>query len=72
MTSRLTRRRFLQAGAAASAALAAPAYAARPPARADRLRIAAVGVAGQGTYNIDNVAQEEIVALVDVDQNRAA
>jgi predicted dehydrogenase len=38
----------------------------------DRLKLAVVGVAGQGNYNLTNVAHEEIVALCDVDADRAA
>jgi predicted dehydrogenase len=73
MTSRLSRRRFLQAGAAATAAaLARPLTAQQRPAPADRIRLGIVGVAGQGGYNLANVAHEEIVALCDVDLDRAA
>jgi predicted dehydrogenase len=48
-----------------------PAQEARP-APADRIRIGIVGCAGQGGYNLGNVAHEEIVALCDVDLVRAA
>ena len=72
MTDRLTRRRFLQSSAAlaASAAMADTLPAAQP-ARADRIRLGIIGVAGQGAYNFSNVRHEEIVALCDVDENRA-
>src|SRR5262249_44856129 len=70
----LNRRRFLQSSAAlaASAALAdaLPAGQQQRP-RADRLRLGIIGVAGQGAYNLSNVAHEEIVALCDVDEGRA-
>jgi predicted dehydrogenase len=70
----LNRRRFLQSSAAlaASAALAdaLPAGQQQPP-RADRLRLGIIGVGGQGAYNLSNVAHEEIVALCDVDEDRA-
>src|SRR5262245_32679073 len=71
MPHRPSRRCFLQSTAAltASAALAA----AQPrPAPADRIRLGIIGVAGQGGYNLSNVRQEEIVALCDVDEERAA
>jgi predicted dehydrogenase len=69
-TTRFSRRRFLQLGAALTAS---GALASSPrPARTDRIRLGIVGVAGQGGYNLGNVAHEEIVALCDVDLNRAA
>lgn len=42
------------------------------PARHDRIRLGVVGVAGRGGANLNGVAHEEIVALCDVDTNRAA
>ncbi|MCI0463899.1 MAG: Gfo/Idh/MocA family oxidoreductase [Gemmataceae bacterium] len=75
MPHRPSRRRFLQASAAltASAALADTLTAAQTrPAPADRIRLGIIGVAGQGNYNLSNVRQEEIVALCDVDEERAA
>src|SRR5207248_2210018 len=76
MASRLTRRRFLQT----STALAAASYFVNPAASqnangADRIRVGIVGVAGQGGWNLDQVAGTqlaEIVALCDVDADRAA
>jgi predicted dehydrogenase len=56
----MNRRHFLQT--AAAAALPQPR----------RIRLGIVGVAGQGQYNWSNMQQEEIVALCDVDTNRAA
>jgi predicted dehydrogenase len=76
MASRLTRRRFLQT----STALAAASYFVNPAAsqnanNADRIRVGIVGVAGQGGWNLDQVAGTQladIVALCDVDADRAA
>jgi predicted dehydrogenase len=70
----MNRRHFLQTSAALGAAATLPRdLAAQPrPAAADRIRLGIVGVAGQGGYNLANVAHEEIVALCDVDLNRAA
>src|SRR6476661_7788354 len=38
----------------------------------DRLNLAIVGCGGQGAENLDKVAGENIVALCDVDEDRAA
>lgn len=66
----LSRRRFL--GASAGAVVGVPFV--RSFGRdegADKLRLAVIGVAGQGAYNLGQVAHENIVALVDVDETRA-
>jgi predicted dehydrogenase len=74
MYSGYSRREFLGvAGTAAlSAGLAESQLAAAKPPRADRIRLGIIGVNGQGAYNLRNVQHEEIVALCDVDENRAA
>jgi predicted dehydrogenase len=73
MTMRISRRRFLQATAAAglSAPLVRVARAARPPAN-ERLAVGVIGVAGQGEHDWKNIAAggAEIVAWCDVDENR--
>src|ERR1043165_1479172 len=76
--TRLNRRRFLQASAATGAAtfFVNPISAAeRQPPQNERVRVGIVGVAGQGTYNLNEVDKSglaEIVALCDVDATRAA
>jgi predicted dehydrogenase len=40
--------------------------------KADRLNIACIGVGGQGASDVQNVSSENIVALCDVDERRAA
>jgi predicted dehydrogenase len=71
---RLSRRRFLQQTAAG---LSAAALAGTFPASAtkaspnERLRLAVIGVAGRGADNLAGVGHEEIVALCDVDEERA-
>ena len=79
MTRRLDRRRFLHESAGLAAALAAsgglhPRLAGaedrKPP--SERLNIGVVGVAGQGDYDLHNVTSENIYALCDVDEDRAA
>src|SRR5439155_18478108 len=73
MTRRGTRRRFMQATAAA--ALAAPLARGeekkQPP--SERLNVAVVGITGQGGYDLSNVAAAgaNIVALCDVDERLA-
>src|SRR2546430_2762286 len=76
MTHRINRRRFLQG----SAAVAAAAYFVNPggaaqPAGNERVRVGIIGVAGQGGWNLGQVAGTglaEIVALCDVDNRRTA
>src|SRR6516162_4553619 len=63
----MNRRHFLQSAAACTAAAALP----QPP-QPRRVRLGIVGTAGQGQYNWSNMQQEEVVALCDVDTNRAA
>jgi predicted dehydrogenase len=71
----LTRRRFLQATAVGVAGFwprGLPAEDKKPSAN-DRLHVGVIGVAGQGDYDMNNVAAApaEIVALCDVDEKRA-
>jgi predicted dehydrogenase len=76
MPNRLTRRRFLQTTATASAALLGtgplPAAEKKPP-PSERLHVGVIGVAGQGGYDLGEVAGAgaAIVALCDVDEKRA-
>jgi predicted dehydrogenase len=75
--SHFSRRRFLQTSAAVTAAgcLNLPSLCGdtRKPSANERLALGVIGVAGQGAYNIDEVVKggAEIVALCDVDENRA-
>ncbi|MFP4192159.1 MAG: Gfo/Idh/MocA family protein [Candidatus Hydrogenedentota bacterium] len=67
----ITRRSFLASSAAATAGLAlAPRIGAQSA--NDKLNIAAIGAGGQGMSNLDNCRSENIVALCDVDEERAA
>jgi predicted dehydrogenase len=72
-----TRRRFLQEAAAlaASGSLTGTLIGSQPaPARLDRVRVAVIGVDGQGAYNMREVHGTnlvEIVALCDVAETRA-
>jgi predicted dehydrogenase len=77
MSSRLSRRRFLQTSAAAGAAglLSLPSLSAevKKPSANERLHVGVIGVEGRGAGNINDLASAgaEIVALCDVDENRA-
>ena len=70
-----TRRQFLThlgaAGAVAAGLRASPAPA-RTRSAADRVNLAIVGCGGQGGENLKEVGGENIVALCDVDDRRAA
>ncbi len=78
MVKRLHRRRFLQATGVSAAAAGywltggvTESFAAQPGANA-RLNIALIGAGGRAAGNEAGVRGENIVALCDVDQNRAA
>ncbi len=65
-----SRRRFLQGAAATAAALSLPACQGLPRAAriAGKARLGVIGVGGRGGDNLNGTAQEDIVALCDVDQ----
>jgi hypothetical protein len=73
--SSLTRRQFLYYSALAVSATALP-YVARSSGRklgaGDKLRIAAIGGGGKGGSDIDCCNSEEIVAIADIDEKKAA
>ena len=73
--SRISRRVFISGSAAAAAITIVPRYVLGgagniPP--SEKLNIAGIGVGGQGRWDLDNVSSENIVALCDVDWERAA
>ncbi|HYT93876.1 MAG TPA: Gfo/Idh/MocA family oxidoreductase [Gemmataceae bacterium] len=68
----LSRRRFLQAAAVAGSLALTDTLLAKQQSRPDRLRLGIIGVAGRGGDNLAGVRHEEIVALCDVDRDRAA
>src|SRR4051812_45678524 len=69
---RPTRRTFLLSSAAGTAALCGYSRSAARPEPSERLRVGAVGVAGQGFGALRSIATggAEIVALCDVDTRR--
>lgn len=77
MSSRYSRRRFLQhttvaAGAATLTTLLGAPYVLGHPLSADKLRVAVVGAGGMGGYSVGCALSEQLVALVDVDDNTIA
>ena len=78
MTCKLSRRKFLQTSAVSATAAGFFLTAGNTETRAaqpanERLNIAVIGCGGQGGGNLNNVANgNNIVALCDVDENRAA
>ena len=73
MTMKLSRRRAIQTGAAASAAMfhtsTRRASAADGP--NDKLNIACIGIGGRGSANVKGLSSQNLVALVDVDEKHA-
>jgi len=74
MNSRLNRRRFLAAAASGSAGLVilGNSRSARTAESNEKLDIAIIGAGGRGAANLGGVAGENIVALCDPDERRAA
>lgn len=74
MDSGLTRRRFVSRSLVIGGALACPLIMSRcpGPGALGRLNVAGIGVGGKGADDIAKVGSENIVALCDVDEDRAA
>jgi len=73
--SSMTRRGFLGTAASAAGFTIVPRHVLGGPGRtapSDKLNIAAIGVAGMGRVTVMNVKTENIVALCDVDDERAS
>lgn len=72
--SRMTRREFVASTALAGAAFCIAPRTARAARRSanDKLNIAVIGCGGRGAGNLSAVAEENIIALCDVDEDRAA
>jgi len=73
-SSGATRRQFLAAGAAASAAVGLGTFAAPAIVRGrnlnEKLNIACIGVGGRGGHNMDQVSSENVTVVCDVDGPR--
>ena len=73
MKHSITRRKLLQAGAAASVGmLIGPAAMARTYSANEKIRFALVGIGGMGGKGVGVALNEQIVAAADVDVNHAA
>jgi len=72
MSNRITRRRFLASGAAAGATFVIPSRSWHPLPPSERLKIAVVGCGGRGGSLTNLVSGEDVIALCDVDERRAA
>ena len=73
--SGISRRDLIRSSAAIAAMTIVPSNVLGDPRRmspSEKLSIAGIGVGGQGSWDLDNVSSEDIVALCDVDWNRAA
>ncbi len=73
--TKLSRRELLGSAAAVAAFTIVPRHVlanSGQPAPSDKLNIAAIGIGGQGSSDIENVSSENIYALCDVDETRAA
>lgn len=69
MSSRLSRRQFVRGSLALGTALSIPVDAlGGPRSPNEKLNIAMIGTANQARFSIDNVRQENIVAVCDVDE----
>jgi predicted dehydrogenase len=72
-TSSLNRRQFIQRTAVVTAAVAFPFVSSRNVLGANnRLNLAGIGAGGKGEVDVNFCSSENIVALCDVDENRAA
>lgn len=76
MSHRIPRREFLGRSAAAAAAVGLGVWSSRSLAESkspnEKLNIAMIGTANQARFSIDNVKQENIVAVCDIDDNYLA
>lgn len=67
-----SRRQFLGTAAAALGSSTLPRFAIAEPGKTSKINVAVVGAAGMGNYALGEAAGENLVAMCDVDENRAA
>ncbi|MHC4603886.1 MAG: Gfo/Idh/MocA family protein, partial [Planctomycetota bacterium] len=71
---KMSRRVFMSSTAAVASLTIVPRHILGGPGNippSEKLNIAGIGVGGQGSWDLDNVSSENIVALCDVDWDRA-
>lgn len=71
MAYKITRRRFMQSAALSVAAMKTGPALAQTRSANEKLDIAIIGIGGQGNYSYNNVRRENLVAVADVDTERA-
>lgn len=75
MSHHYTRRNFFKSTAAAAAAMTGVSrtpWVLAGESTADKLRVAVIGAAGMGGYSVSSALRENLVALVDIDEQRIA
>ncbi|KAA1260614.1 Glucose--fructose oxidoreductase precursor [Rubripirellula obstinata] len=76
MSNRTTRRSLIKQTATAAGLVfchgASPSRLFAAPSPNEKLNIACIGVGGRGVANVNGVQSQNIIAMVDVDENRAA
>ena len=68
----LDRRNFIKSAAAATSALSLPKFSIAQSGKTKKINVAVVGVGGMGGYALGEAAKENLVAMCDVDEARAA
>ena len=68
----MNRRSFIKSTAIATSAFALPRFSIAEPGKTKKINVAVVGVAGMGGYALGEAAKENLVAMCDVDDARAA
>ena len=71
MAYKITRRRFMKSAALSIAAMKTGPAIAQSTSANEKLDIAIIGIGGQGAYSYNNVRKENLVAVADVDFERA-
>ena len=68
----MNRRSFIKSTATATSAFALPRFSIAQTGKTKKINVAVVGVSGMGGYALGEAAKENLVAMCDVDDARAA
>ena len=68
----MNRRSFIKSTVTATSAFALPRFSIAQPGKTKKINVAVVGVGGMGGYALGEAAKENLVAMCDVDDARAA